>query len=146
MAPEMQKNGYDEDFSLATAAADTEGADKDAASKDKKATKIPHVRIDAEGITGVVFLSGDRHFSELSRMVLPNGNELHDLTLSPMTSQAYTPREENHLSVPGSRVSERNFGRLAFTGPRNERRLTISVHATDGTSIWEDSIPAPPRK
>ena len=103
-------------------------------------------RIDAEGITGVVFLSGDRHFSELSRMVLPNGNELHDLTLSPMTSQAYPPREENHLSVPGSRVSERNFGRLAFTGPRNERRLTISVHATDGTSIWEDSIPAPPRK
>ncbi len=103
-------------------------------------------RLNEEGITGVVFLTGDRHFSELSRMVLPNGNELHDLTLSPLTSRAYVPTEENRLSVPGSRVAERNFGLLHFSGPRNARKLTISVHGVDGHLIWEDTIEAPARK
>ena len=31
-------------------------------------------RIAAEGITGVVFISGDHHFTELSELQLPGGN------------------------------------------------------------------------
>jgi alkaline phosphatase D len=100
-------------------------------------------RLDAEGISGVVFLTGDRHFTELSRMVLPNGKELLDLTVSPLTSGAYTPKEENHLSVPGSRVAERNFALLHFSGKKGERTMRISVHGSDGTLIWEQVVNAP---
>ncbi|HEY0978129.1 MAG TPA: alkaline phosphatase D family protein [Flavobacteriales bacterium] len=100
-------------------------------------------RITAEGITGVVFLTGDRHFTELSEMRLTNGNMLYDLTVSPLTSGAYAPQEENHLSVPGTRVAERNFGLLRFTGPKGDRTLTITVHSTEGEVIWEQRIKAP---
>lgn len=99
-------------------------------------------RIHAEGIDGVVFLTGDRHFTELSEMRLPNGRMIYDLTVSPLTSRAYASKEENRLAVPGTRVTERNFALLGVSGPRKERTLTISIHDTNGGTIWEQRIRA----
>lgn len=97
-------------------------------------------RIDKEGIANVVFLSGDRHFTELSRLTYADGRELHDLTVSPLTSGAYAPNEENRLSVTGSRVTERNFATLFFHGPRTDRKMTMTVHAANGEIIWTDEL------
>lgn len=100
-------------------------------------------RIQAEGIRNVVFLTGDRHFSELSQLNLPNGLTVYDLTVSPLTSGAYAePKEINTLLVPGTRVTERNYGVLRFSGPRKERRLTMAIHAADGRLLWERTIQA----
>jgi alkaline phosphatase D len=100
-------------------------------------------RIDAEGIRNVIFLTGDRHFSELSHLVLPSGLSVYDLTVSPLTSGAYaTPQETNNLQVLGTRVTERNYGVLRFTGPRKERKLTMAIHASDGRLLWERTIQA----
>ena len=100
-------------------------------------------RIQREGIKGVVFLTGDRHFTELSRLELPDGNVIHDLTVSPLTSTAYDPKEENKLRVEGTRVGQRNFATLTFSGKRNERSMLINVFDSDGKLLWERRIDQP---
>lgn len=98
-------------------------------------------RIEEEGIKNVIFLTGDRHFTELAELDLSDGRKLYDLTCSPLTSGAYAPSEENPLRVEGTLVAERNFGLLSVTGKSKERVLTISIFDTDGQMKWTRSIP-----
>lgn len=94
-------------------------------------------------IRGVVFLTGDRHNSELSKIQLENGNWVYDLTVSPLTSGSYDHSEEpNNMRVAGTMVGDRNYGILEITGPRKERSLRMTVKAADGTDIWSRSIAA----
>ena len=100
-------------------------------------------RIHQEGITGVVFLTGDRHFSELSELTSDDGNTLYDLTVSPLTSSTYKPSGKNTLLVPGTVAEERNYGTLEFSGPQGDRVMRIVVHDATGKMLWERSIPQP---
>jgi alkaline phosphatase D len=43
-------------------------------------------RIGEEGVQGVLFLSGDRHFSELTRLDREGTYPLYDLTVSPLAT------------------------------------------------------------
>ncbi|MEO8066155.1 MAG: alkaline phosphatase D family protein [Flavobacteriales bacterium] len=97
-------------------------------------------RIQQEGIRGVLFVSGDRHFTELSELALPDGNMIRDLTVSPLTSTAYDPKEENTLRVEGTRVGRRNFATLTFSGKRDARSMLIRVFDSDGKQLWERSL------
>jgi len=101
-------------------------------------------RIEAEGITGVTFLTGDRHFTELSALKLKDGRVLHDLTCSPLTSGVHSPKEkdQNANREPGTLVEQRNFATLRFSGKRSERMMTMRVHDADGKPIWERVIAA----
>lgn len=94
-------------------------------------------------IKGAVFLSGDRHSSELSKLQLDNGNWVYDLTVSPLTSGSYDHSEEpNTLRVPSTMVGERNYGMLEISGPRKERTLRMQIKSAQGALIWEQSISA----
>lgn len=94
-------------------------------------------------IKGAVFLSGDRHSSELSKLQLPNGNWVYDITVSPLTSGSYDHSEEpNELREPGTMVGERNYGMLEISGPRKERTLRMQIKSAQGALIWERSISA----
>lgn len=97
-------------------------------------------RIDEEGITGVVFLTGDRHFTELSSLTLKDGRTIWDLTVSPLTSGPYDRNEANRHRVEGTLLNERNFAVLTFSGPRKERRMDIRVYDAQGELRWERSI------
>ena len=98
-------------------------------------------RLAEEDIQGVVFLSGDRHTTELSELVLPNGRKVFDLTVSPLTSGPGHAREEgNSLRVEGTYVEQRNYARLSFDGPRKERNCTIEVKDTFGTTLWTQTL------
>lgn len=97
-------------------------------------------RIEVEGIRGVVFLTGDRHFTELSVMELTDGRKLYDLTVSPLTSGAYSPKEENALRVGGTLVEQRNFATLSFSGPLKERVMTIRCFDATGKLLWEREV------
>ena len=103
-------------------------------------------RIKAEGITGVVFLTGDRHFTELSMLDFGDGNVIHDLTVSPLTAGVYKGSGNNSLLVDGTHVEQRAFGLLDFTGPANARKMGIEVRDTQGTLLWQRTIDAPARK
>ncbi|MCS7169165.1 MAG: alkaline phosphatase family protein, partial [Candidatus Kapabacteria bacterium] len=97
-----------------------------------------------ERIPGVFFLSGDRHFTELSRLNRHDLYPLYELTVSPLTSSPFreASREQNPLRVPGTLVTERNFALLEFAGPRTDRRLHIRVYNSRGELLWQHTVAA----
>lgn len=101
--------------------------------------------IEREKIKGVVFLTGDRHFTELSGYKNAAGNWVYDLTASPFTSGPYTDaekKEPNEYRVAGTVYDKRNFAMLRFSGPRKDRQMQISVYGSDGQEIWTKTLKA----
>ena len=101
--------------------------------------------IKARRISGVLFLSGDRHLSELSCVRDTAFYPLYDFTSSPMTAglSSSAKPEENPLSVPGTFVNDtRNFGILKFDGPKDDRSLTMELYDAIGTLRWSRAVRA----
>lgn len=68
-------------------------------------------RLNQEKIEGVIFLSGDRHHTEISKLDRPGAYPLIDITCSPLTAGNHQPRDEgNTLQLAGKTFYERNFG------------------------------------
>jgi alkaline phosphatase D len=101
-------------------------------------------QLTAERIPGVVFLSGDKHWTELSRMPRNGAYPLYDLTVSPLTAGLSSgwKSEKNDFRVDGTMVNDRNFGLLDVTGPRTNRVLTITIQDHTGATRWQRAIPA----
>lgn len=99
-------------------------------------------RIEEENIKGVIFLTGDRHHTELSSYINAKGNAVYDLTASPLTSGSGSNRDNEHnlLREEGTLVVERNFGLLSFSGPFKERELLIQIFDKDGEELWQRTI------
>jgi alkaline phosphatase D len=92
-------------------------------------------------INGVIFLTGDVHHTELSRLDLKNGYPLYDLTISPLTSGiGGRSAEENELQVEGTLVKDQNYALLRVSGKRHERSLQITVFDSDGIELWDRLI------
>lgn len=101
-------------------------------------------RIDQEGIDGVIFISGDRHHSEISRLQLPGGAWVYDLTVSPLSSGSHKPSEEqNTLRIPGSLIVQRNFATMDIVGSKGRRTLNVSFFDVNGSPLFDYSIPQP---
>jgi alkaline phosphatase D len=92
-------------------------------------------------VDGVLFVSGDRHHTELLKMERPGTYPLLDLTCSPLTAGTHPIGKEagNPRRVEGTLVSERNFCRFDFSGPLKERQLTIRAFNGDGVEKWRKS-------
>lgn len=98
-------------------------------------------RIAEENIKNVVFLTGDRHHTELSKIVNHRGNSVYDLTVSPLTSGSGTNRNEvNKNRVEGTLRVQRNFGIVEMTGTAEDRKMTIRIYDTDGEELWMREI------
>ncbi|MCH8546606.1 MAG: alkaline phosphatase family protein [Cryomorphaceae bacterium] len=98
-------------------------------------------RISEENIDGVIFLTGDRHHSEISKMTLPNGKAIYDITVSPLTSGAnQNVTEVNKHRVEGTLIQKRNFATLDFAGPRKSRTLTVKYFDGKGEEILTYTI------
>ncbi|MEM8583968.1 MAG: alkaline phosphatase D family protein [Bacteroidota bacterium] len=100
-------------------------------------------RLELEGIKNVIFISGDRHHSELNRLELSEDNVVYDFTSSPLTSGSGRNVDEmNANRVPETLVSERNFGFIEFSGPREDRKMRMSIRNVEGEEIWSYEIVA----
>jgi alkaline phosphatase D len=87
-------------------------------------------------IKNVVFLTGDRHFTELSEVKL-NNIRIIDLTASPLTSKPYNnSKEVNSNRVEGTFVGEQNFAQITFTGSAKERMIKINLINKQGKTCW----------
>ena len=91
-----------------------------------------------EGITGVIFLTGDRHSSELDIMPREGTYPLHEFTISTLSAGASTSAEkdENPLRHPGTLLAERNYAKFTVSGKSKERVLKCTVYNTDGVEKW----------
>lgn len=98
----------------------------------------------AAKIEGLVFLSGDRHTTELLKVQWPGAAyPYYEYTSSPLTSGSGRDAREadNPARVPGTWVTQkRNFGRLVVSGPWRDRKLTMSAHDKDGVELWKHEI------
>jgi alkaline phosphatase D len=98
----------------------------------------------ANQIKGVVFISGDRHFTELSSLKRPNTYPLYDWTVSPLTSGhgnlERITKEPNTNRVPGSLFAQHVFGTLSFSGEKETRQMKLSLFDKDGAELWNKII------
>lgn len=101
-------------------------------------------------IDGLVFLSGDRHHTELIEIERPGTYPLYEYTSSPLTAGASTyparedsPEYQNPVRIDGTLVAgTRNFGTLTFSGPRSDRTLTMKALDASGEMLWEHQVRA----
>ncbi len=96
-------------------------------------------------IHGIVFLSGDRHRTELARYTRPGNYPLYELTCSPLTSRARPARDQEADRpglVAGTHTGQRNFCRLDFEGPLSDRQMTIRVFDANGEALWDKALRA----
>jgi alkaline phosphatase D len=99
--------------------------------------------IEKEDIKNVVFLTGDRHFTELSGYKNAKGNWVYDLTTSPFTAGPFTDaltKDVNDLRLSSTVAAQHNFSMLRFSGPRLNRELNVTVYDTNGKEIWTKTI------
>ncbi len=98
-------------------------------------------RLHEERISGVVFMSGDRHHTEISKLERPEAYPLIDITCSPLTSGTHKQRNEgNTWQVKDKVFFDRNFGIVKVSGPRKDRRLVLSIYNSKGDKIWDYTI------
>jgi alkaline phosphatase D len=100
-------------------------------------------------IGGVVFLSGDRHFSMVARQEREGRYPLYEFTCSPMTAGVlgkadFESRLEfrNGRLVPGTNVHERAFCEFLAHGPSDDRRLAVAIRGADGVARVELELAA----
>lgn len=97
--------------------------------------------IQKAGIKGVIFLTGDRHHSEISKMNREGTYPLYDITCSPLTAGPHAdPSENNTYRLPNTLVGERNYSIMEVTGAKNDRVLSIKMYDTTGKELTQYQI------
>lgn len=100
-------------------------------------TNMPHERqrmvdlIAKTGAEGVVFISGDVHWGELSRLESPGVYPLYDLTSSGITET--WPLIEGNANRVGDPVADNNYGYLDITWGPDEDLITFGLVGKSGT-------------
>lgn len=93
-------------------------------------------------INGVIFLTGDRHHSEIIKVERPGTYPLVDITVSPLTSGTHSfggPEKNNPYRLLG--IDEKqNYAKFSFSGKRNERKLTVDFFGVKGDTLGTWSI------
>lgn len=100
----------------------------------------------AQRVEGVMFASGDRHFTELLRIERPDAYPLFEFTSSPLTSRAWENPEAAERSnpdvVPGTLIGKRQFGLIRVTGPAKARHIALESYDQSGTLLWRHELRA----
>lgn len=93
-------------------------------------------------IKGVVFLTGDRHHSEIIKVDRPGAYPLYDVTVSPLTSgtHVFGDAEKNNPYRVFGLDQKQNYGRFSFTGTRGNRKLTVEFLGIQGEKLGEWSV------
>jgi alkaline phosphatase D len=93
--------------------------------------------ITQNNIKGVVFLSGDKHYSEIC-MKKVNNYPIYDITASPLTTPAL-PRKlvgayKNNERLKDSDYAKKNFGHIRIYGQPNDRTCEINFNNRKGVN------------
>ncbi len=91
-------------------------------------------------IEGVVFLSGDRHFSEVSQWKREGNYTLQEITISPLTSFIDERGSANSYRLPHTFITDTNFARFHVRGSQAERELFIECFDRKGNIYWTHTI------
>jgi len=95
-------------------------------------------------ISGIVFLTGDRHFTEMQKVKNIAKYPLYDFTCSSITSGIYDISKKKEFISPtrveGSLLMENNFSKISVTGAKNNRKIIFETFGVDGTKKWNFEV------
>ena len=97
----------------------------------------------AQKIMGVLFITGDRHHSEVIKQDRPGLYPLYDITTSPFTAGVSKVRGielKNPARINGTLVEEQNFARITIAGKKAERKFTVEFISIKGKKLGEWSV------
>lgn len=97
-----------------------------------------------EKINGIVFLTGDRHHSEVIKVDRENTYPLYDITASPLTSGSHKfggPEKNNPYRVVGVEDTQ-NYTKISFSGTRKDRVMKVEFFDPKGVKLteWEVAL------
>jgi alkaline phosphatase D len=93
-------------------------------------------------ISGVLFLTGDRHHSEVIKQERVGTYPLYDVTVSPYTSGTHKfggPEKNNPARVFGL-DEKQNFAKVSVTGKNRDRQLKFEFIGTKGENLGSWSV------
>lgn len=93
----------------------------------------------ANDIEGVVFLTGDRHHSEISVLEEEDKPRIYDVTISPLTAGTAWDKsveEDNTLRVEDTWINKHCFGLFEVSGERKARKLGLRVIDANGDELY----------
>ena len=98
-----------------------------------------------EKIEGVLFLTGDRHWTELLKLHTKDCYPLYELTCSPLTSwprrlRKDDPEEKNPAREAGTFFRSWNYGKISITGKGMQAELLMTIQDHEGKHVWERKI------
>ena len=97
----------------------------------------------AEKISGVIFLTGDRHHSEIIKYDRHGSYPLYDVTSSPFTSgisKVSGDETNNPFRVANTLVEAQNYSRITISGNKDERKLTVEFVGLKGEKLAAWSV------
>lgn len=101
--------------------------------------------IKQENISGVIFMSGDRHYAELNKVDRPDTYPLYEFTTSPLTSFKHpspTKAKDNLYRVDSTLVAEQNFGKIIITDENGDRSCLMQIFDKKNQLKWEKKVMA----
>ncbi len=98
--------------------------------------------ITRNNIKGVLFVSGDIHAAELSKLERPGTYPLYEFTSSSLTAGSNTgiANQTNEYRVAGTAYGQHNFGLLTVSGKRKNRVLTLRCMDKEGKEVWKREL------
>ena len=96
-----------------------------------------------EKVAGLVFLSGDRHNTQVFRLKQEGAPAVYEFSCSPFTSRLSKLSKKDRANprfVHGLGVEQRNFGTLEFTGAGDKRKIVASCFDADGKQFWQRTL------
>jgi alkaline phosphatase D len=93
-------------------------------------------------IPGVLFLSGDRHHSEIIKVTREGAYPLYDITVSPLTSSTHKfggVEKDNPYRVFGL-DEKQNYGKITISGKKGERKLMVEFVGIKGEKLGQWSV------
>lgn len=98
-------------------------------------------------ISGIIFLTGDRHHADLLKVEEADMYPLYDFTTSPLTMYPVkiskkSPEFQSPYRVPGTYYPDYNYGKIRIEGPENDRKCILEAYDQEGKRVWEHTIEA----
>lgn len=96
--------------------------------------------ITKEKIEGVIFLTGDVHRSEVTKLERENTYPLYEFTISPLTAGPSSKAWPNDSRIEESLVMDRAFGLINIKGKKENRILNLKIIDWQGKERYNLSI------
>ncbi len=96
-----------------------------------------------EKISGLLFLSGDRHNTQVFRLNQTAAPVVYEFSCSPLTSRLSKLSKKDRANprfVAGLGVEQRNFGTLEFTGSGDARKIMACCFDSNGKQLWQRTL------